>query len=308
METLAASPAGRQEEEIQSQQKLLPGRSTVTSQTSLPDASSAPAKMKILLVEDNVVNQKVTLKQLENLGYAADIAANGQEALQMMAQFSYDLVLMDCQMPVLDGYSATQKIRRLEGDTRHTVIIALTANAMKEDRQRCLDAGMDDYLSKPILKEQLAVKLSEWGRAILESQPAASSHRLSNMQFHPPQSSRSLPPEPEIDWNHLHQISDGSKEFELELLQAFVEDTQIHLKNIEDAIATQNLNKLEQAAHHIKGASANVGLIKMQAAAGKLEQQSRHQQLEGALDLLKELQRSLIQLQSFLAAKLTSEK
>jgi len=123
-----------------------------------------PLKLKILLVEDNVVNQKVTLNQLKTLGYSADVAANGQEALHMLEQIPYDLVFMDCQMPVLDGYSATQEIRRTESPDRHTVIVALTANALREDRVRCINAGMDDYLSKPILKEKLAMKLTYWSQ------------------------------------------------------------------------------------------------------------------------------------------------
>ncbi|WP_421656612.1 response regulator [Leptothermofonsia sp. ETS-13] len=267
--------------------------------TGLLEPSPIPVKLKILLVEDNVVNQKVTLKQLENIGYTADVAANGQEALQMMAQISYDLVLMDCQMPVLDGYSATREIRRLEGDFRRTIIIALTANAMKEDRQRCLDAGMDDYLSKPILKEKLAAKLAKWGEAIRLAH-LKSSNPQNDMQSNP-QDFHTLPLiDLEIDWNHLHQISDGCRDFELELLQVFAEDTEIHIAGVEAAIATHNFDMIEQIAHHIKGASANVGLTKMATTAEQLEQQASQQHLEGASNLLSQLHQALSQLQTFL--------
>lgn len=259
-------------------------------------------KLKILLVEDNIVNQKVTLNQLKQLGYNTDIAGNGQEALQMMEQISYDLVLMDCQMPVLDGYSATQVIRQREGNTRHTVIIALTANAMKEDRDRCLNAGMDDYLSKPILKDPLAERLRYWSSILAaqsESLPreSTSSPLANSMPSNPNDFTADLV----IDWDHLHQICDGSKEFELELLTTFLEDTQAHLQELEYAIAQQDYYQLEQAAHHIKGAGANMGLTRTGTAAAELELQARQQQLCNAELLISQLHQDLAALERYLA-------
>ena len=150
---------------------------------SCTNAPPALSTLKLLLVEDNVVNQRVTLSQLQCLGYTADIASDGEMALTMMTQVRYDLVLMDCQMPGLDGYSTTREVRRLEGqqpDQRQpTIIIALTANAMKEDQENCFAAGMDDYLSKPLLKEVLAAKLTYWSQVLLtRSQPAVPSEVL----------------------------------------------------------------------------------------------------------------------------------
>lgn len=278
--------------------------STTNHHATSPIALNAKpvSKLKILLVEDNIVNQKVTLNQLKNLGYLADVAANGQEALQMMAQITYDLVLMDCQMPVLDGYTTTQEIRHLEGDTRHTIIIALTANAMKEDRRRCLDAGMDDYLSKPILKDKLASKLTYWSD-ILQSMPQESVNPATTALEGTTLETGNAPKSSELplDWEHLHQICDDSAEFELEILHTFVQDTDLHLKAMQQAISHQNFLALEQAAHHIKGASANVGLYLMQATASELEQQARYHQLEGGDDRLNDLQRSLEQVRLFLA-------
>ncbi|MFH1841693.1 MAG: ATP-binding protein [bacterium] len=117
---------------------------------------------RILLAEDNLFNQKVAALMLQNLGCQVDIACSGEEAVQMLEGQSYDMVLMDCQMPKLDGFEATSAIRQIEGVDRHTPIIALTANAMRGDREQCLAAGMDDYLRKPITQEALANKLSEW--------------------------------------------------------------------------------------------------------------------------------------------------
>ena len=132
------------------------------------------SKLKLLLAEDNLVNQKVFLKQLQNLGYQADAVANGQEVLELLDKIPYDLIFMDCQMPILDGLAATKEIRRrpVSSFPKHQqpVVIAITANAMKEDQKICLDAGMDDYLSKPVAKDKLAAMLELWSQKILKIQ------------------------------------------------------------------------------------------------------------------------------------------
>jgi PAS domain S-box-containing protein len=125
--------------------------------------AAAPRAGKVLIVEDNLVNQKVALRMLQNLGCDADLAENGLQALQSLEHASYDLILMDCQMPEMDGYQATTEIRRRENGRARMPIIALTAHAMQGDRERCLQAGMDDYLSKPINPDALIAALRRWG-------------------------------------------------------------------------------------------------------------------------------------------------
>lgn len=123
----------------------------------------------VLVVEDNPVNQKVAANMIEKLGYRVNVAANGREAVESLAQIPYALVFMDCQMPEMDGFEATRIIREQEvnlpqagGKPPHLPIIAMTANAMKEDRDRCLAIGMDDFLSKPVTSKSLAAVLNRW--------------------------------------------------------------------------------------------------------------------------------------------------
>ncbi|MDX2273618.1 MAG: GAF domain-containing protein [Cyanobacteriota bacterium] len=246
--------------------------------------------LRILVAEDNVVNQKVALRQLKTLGYQADMVANGQEALDLLGKLAYDIVLMDCQMPIMDGYTATQRIRQQEGSDRHTVIIAMTANAMKEDRDQCLAVGMDDYISKPVSREMLAATLNRWGQYLHHHSPQPS----------PPAPPDAAPASPQpINIQQLQQISGGDPDFEREVLQVFLSDSQIQLRTAQEFRLAQDAQALAQLAHRLKGASSSIGATTISALAAELEQQAKSNHLEKVAELLQKLHIALSDIDHF---------
>lgn len=264
--------------------------------TPLPN--SVHQKLRVLLVEDTPINQKVVMNQLKVLGYAADYVNNGQEALERMTHSVYDLVLMDCQMPVLDGYQATQKIRAMEGQDRHTLIIALTANAMVDDRQKCLAAGMDDYISKPVSLSELGKVIRHWTQNSPKPEPIPLSPPATlSALVNTPLQSEQVP----INWERLHELSQGDTEFEQEVLQTFVTDAEVYLADARYALTTGDYPTLMGRAHQIKGGSSTVAIEQMPEIAAQLERQLRANEIEGAETLLGEIERILIQVKDFIS-------
>ncbi len=162
LDTLASAWGGPSTVESEELAALATATEASRGNSALP--AIAARNIRVLLAEDNIVNQKVAARMLQKLGCRVDVAANGREAVEMWHLCPYDLIFMDCQMPEMDGYEATAKIRR-DSPASHVPIIAITANAMKGDGEKCLDAGMDDYLSKPIDRERLASVLERWSQA-----------------------------------------------------------------------------------------------------------------------------------------------
>ncbi|AUB41124.1 DNA-binding response regulator, OmpR family, containings REC and winged-helix [Nostoc flagelliforme CCNUN1] len=290
LETQSKSEQGAKGSWLKATEKI---QSTETSGI-LTSSSRKPAtksKLRILLAEDNLVNQKVALKQLDSLGYKADVVANGKEVLQLLEKIPYDLILMDCQMPILDGLETTKEIHRWQEDTfalrRRPVVIAMTANAMKEDEERCLNAGMDDYLTKPVFKEKLAAALEHWTGVILSKQKAIVYEQTVSTDLG-------------IDWEHLHRISGNDTEFELNLLQVCVEDIKPRLEIIKAAIASHDFGQIAREAHHLKGASTNIGATAMYLAADKLERLAYHQDLRDTTNLILELKEFVNCIEDFL--------
>jgi CheY-like chemotaxis protein len=139
------------------------GRQVVDRRVLFVDGN--PQKARVLVAEDNAINQRVALGQLKKLGFHADVVSNGIAVLEALKHGHYDIILMDCQMPDMDGYEATRRIRARDGDLSQPFIIALTAHAMQGDREKCLAAGMDDYVTKPVILETLAAVLTRRGWA-----------------------------------------------------------------------------------------------------------------------------------------------
>jgi CheY-like chemotaxis protein len=272
----------------------------------LMQSSFQRSNLKILLAEDNIVNQKILLKQLSKLGYDVESVANGQEAVGAIARQHYDIVLMDCQMPVLDGYDATQQIRQMEcraagSDRDAVIIIALTANAMSEDYDRAIAVGMNDYLRKPISQAILEETLDSWGQRLINWHPATTVRPSCSWPTDFPLSTISRDLEIQIDWQHLSKITEGSPGFELDLLQIFIRDNQGRVESLRQSIQSGNARQVEHLAHYIKGASANVGAHRIQSIADCLEQQARHHNLAESDQLLLQIHDELQQIQAFLS-------
>jgi CheY-like chemotaxis protein len=193
----------------------------------------------VLLVEDNEVNQAVAVAMLEQQGYAVDVVGDGRAALDAVAGKPYDAVLMDCQLPVMDGYAATAELRRRENGTDHLPIIALTAHTFGGERDRCLAAGMDDFVAKPVRADALAAALE---RHI----------------------------EPPLDTARLLDAV-GSEELVAQIVELFLAQAAAHVETIGRAIAENDADAVVRTAHTLKGSAATVGAAGVARAAAELE-------------------------------------
>jgi signal transduction histidine kinase/CheY-like chemotaxis protein len=257
------------------------------------EATSSVRSARVLLVEDNPVNLMVGQRLLSVLGVDCDTAHNGEVALLRMSASRYDLVLMDCQMPVVDGYTATRRWREAEeltGDGNHLPIIAMTANAMAGDRQKCLDAGMDDYLAKPVTRAELERCLHRWWRPRASDVRAAVVVDDAGAAPPPAQPVTPVVPMPIADVEaeesapmpqaqaaavldheilaELRAVLGGELD---KLIALFLEDTPLLLARLEAAALAPDFHELREAAHSLKSSSANLGAMALSAAAKRVE-------------------------------------
>jgi CheY-like chemotaxis protein/HPt (histidine-containing phosphotransfer) domain-containing protein len=234
----------------------------------------------VLVAEDNAVNQKVVGRMLERQGHVVVFVANGAQAVDAIAGSAFDLVLMDMQMPVLDGFEVTDRVRSGEkGSDRHLPIIAMTAHAMKGDRERCLAAGMDGYVAKPL-------RLAELNAEIV-SVLARGTERTT------PGDDEPLEPGSVFDASDLADRCDGDDELVREVVQLFLESSAAQLASIARAADSGDCDSLEREAHSLKGAARSTGARRVAEAASAVEKIGRGGDLGGAHEAISVLRREL---------------
>jgi two-component system, sensor histidine kinase and response regulator len=223
-----------------------------------PKTASAPREGAILIVEDNIVNQRVIEAMLAKRGFDVECASNGREALSMLPLRSYALVFMDCQMPEMDGYAATMAIRSREKGTERLPIVAMTAHAMKGDRERCLAAGMDDYLSKPLRPGELDAALERWlgAPAATPAEPVAMDNPFDAL----------------VDEARMRIFRTDYPEIVDQLIELFVESTPPLLEELREAAERGDGEDIRRTAHKLKGSCQNIGARFMAKLAHDLEQ------------------------------------
>jgi len=246
-------------------------------------------RVRILLVEDNIVNQKLALRLVEKFGFHADAVANGKEAVKALEMAPYDLVLMDVQMPEMDGFEATRLIRNPQSNVHnHEVpIIAMTAHALKGDREHCIEAGMDGYVSKPIEPYKLCEAIERHISTSAPSKPKSTDITASDEKD-------------VFDRAELLERVGGDEELCVELLDIFVQDIPDRLEELKRALADNDYTLLTQQAHAIKGASANIGARALREVSFEVEKAGKNCKMDRALPLVEKLECELDRLKTIL--------
>lgn len=245
------------------------------------EAQNLQLGLRILLAEDNAVNRKVAVRMLEKWGCEVKAVNNGQEAMAALEQSQYDMILMDCHMPGLDGYEATKEIRRREESTgQHIPIIAFTASAMEDDREACLAVGMDDYVVKPVKPAELLQALLRWqGRSTVDGGPPVTEEW------------------PELDAKQLHNATGGDPEFAQELLTEYLRTADRTLARIEAAVKSGDATELRAAAHALKGSSLTLGATALANLSKEMENLAKEGKVDRAAGLLEKMRAAFVRLQ-----------
>lgn len=222
------------------------------------------SRPQILVVEDNEINKKLITCVLERKNIICDVASNGEEALMACLKKEYDIIFMDCQMPVMDGYESTLKIREAEGEKKHTIIIAMTANAMESEREKCLKCGMDQYISKPIDFEAMFTMIEEY----IEN---SKNKRWKYVEEYV---------------NNLAKDTGFSKTDARELIHEFIGCLPKMLKEINEALKNYNYQEVKRIAHQMKGTSANLRIKELPDLAMKLQEFSEEKDQENCKQII----------------------
>ena len=244
-------------------------------------------KTKVLLVEDNITNQQVAAAMLKKMGMRVDAVADGAEAVRTLRDISYDIVLMDVQMPVMDGFEATRKIRDPKTKVLdHDIpIIAMTAHAMEGDKERCLSAGMNDYIPKPVSLQNLAQTLDKW----IKKKPDGKIKK-----------EQSASPVPVFKKELLAERLMGDENILKEILDIFIEESAMQIESLKGHIEKKDLEKIKMQAHTIKGASANIGGEVLRRTAFEMEEAAGQQDFDKIASLMPELEEQYVALRKVL--------
>ena len=274
--------------------------------TELDAQQGAKHPLRILLAEDNAINQKLAVQQLKRIGYRADIVGNGAEAIEALERQAYDVVLMDMQMPEMDGITACQKIRQIFPPNEQPRIIAMTANAMQGDRERCIKAGMDNYISKPVDLESLSVALKQCPRR--QSEPSSQQAETETAPSAQPQSKpksasktakkrkttsrkpskvaapKQMPSAPAIDIDGLKKTLDiiggNTPENIQEIISLYMKESPNLVKTMVDALQAESATDLEYAGHTLKSSSQMIGALQFSDLCAQLEMVGRNNNLK----------------------------
>ena len=251
----------------------------------------------ILLAEDNLINQTLAIKLLEARGHRVALASNGVEAVAEFKKGDFDLILMDIQMPEMDGFEATKAIRDLEGERRkeetstseRIPIVAMTAHALTGDRERCIAAGMDDYVSKPIKPEALY--------SVINNVARKSQSEKEHEREQPPQGSKTFSPKT-FDLSGTMETVSGNEDLFREIAGMFLESCSDDIAKIKNAIAVNDAGILEGEAHSLKGAVGNFGAREAYEVASRLEKLGKEGKMPTAAEGISNLERALNELAS----------
>jgi CheY-like chemotaxis protein/HPt (histidine-containing phosphotransfer) domain-containing protein len=263
---------------------LTPGGAAEEEVEPVTDGKRARSSLRILLAEDNPMNQKVALRLLEQLGYRADVATNGLEAIAALERQPYDVVLMDVQMPELDGLDATRRICEQWPEESRPHIIAMTANALPEDREACFAAGMNDYVAKPIRAEELVAALKR-AKPLSSNGAGREGGDL------------------ELDAAALGQLRDlGGDEFLGEVIDAFLADAPELIATLRRSLDSRTSEELRRAAHTLKSNGATLGAADFAELCRSLEQRAKDGELDGASELVDRIEQDYGPLRDALTA------
>jgi CheY-like chemotaxis protein len=266
-------------------QLLTSGRAGEEEVETVTDGKRARSALRILLAEDNAMNQKVALRLLEQLGYRADVASNGVEAIEALDRQPYDVVLMDVQMPELDGLDATRQICERWSEETRPRIIAMTANALPEDREACFAAGMNDYVAKPIRSEELVA-------ALKRVKPLANGDGSTDGVGYVT-----------LDDDALGSLRElGGDEFLGEVIDAFLADAPQLIATLRRSLDEQSTEELRRAAHTLKSNGATLGAQEFAELCRTLEQRAKEGELDGASELIDRIEQEYRPLEEALSA------